>query len=100
MPKKESPRVYDPTDLFQRDVKTVFDGISKREIVRGQLIEEVDLLTTAVRVSHALGRIPKGFIVVDSTAAVTVYRDSTGTERTKFLTLISSAAATVSLWVF
>ncbi len=98
--KKAVPRVYDPSDAFQREARNAIKDIANISLVSGVLLSDVSIATTATRVSHGLGRVPKGWFVVDRTADARVYRDSTGTERKTFLTLKASAACTVSLWIF
>ena len=49
-------------------------------------------------ITHGLGRIPTGWIVMDVNAAATIYRSSPFTATT--LTLNSSAIATIRLGVF
>mgnify|MGYP001604000278 CR=1 FL=1 len=100
MPKKQTPRQYDQNSLFERETRAVFTDLSQREILNGRLLENVAIGTTSTKVSHGLGRVPKGWVVVDRTTDTRVFRDSTGTERATYLTLKASTAATVSLWVF
>lgn len=100
-PPKRIPRVRDPENLFERDARGIFDGLSRTEIMQGQLVVDVDIATTSTQVAHRLGRIPKGFLVVDLTADSRIYRDTAvTTERTTYLYLKATTATTVSLWVF
>lgn len=64
----------------------------------GQLIENVDLTTTATTVPHALGRVPKGYIVVGSSDIAAVYHETPHARAS--ISLRASATTTVSLWVF
>lgn len=76
-------------DSLQR----VIDG----GLLKGRLIESASVSTTAAAISHGLGRTPRGWIVVDKNAAVHVHRTAWDS---RTLTLVGSASATVSLWVF
>ena len=98
--KKKVPRVHNPENLFEQETRAIFKDVSVNELLNGRLLENIAIATTATKVSHGLKRVPRGWLVVDRTADARVFRDSTGTERTTFLTLKASAACTVSLWVF
>lgn len=88
-------------DLFQRDVIEFLKQISSIEIIDGQLLEAVELTTSGQRISHRLGRKARGFFLVDSSADVRVFRDSTlSVDSTLYLPLQASSACTVTLWVF
>ena len=66
-------------------------------LLRGRLIQNIDLSTTAFAIEHKLNRKPLGWILVDLSAAQTVFKVSSDT---RFLTLQASGACTVSIWVF
>ena len=101
MPIKTAPKIRIPEDLFQRDAKVALESLGRVDILQGAHLTEIDLTTGTTQVAHTLGRIPKGFIVVDQTANVNVWRDPDKTnQRTTFLYLIASADCTVSLWVY
>lgn len=98
---KLSPSVRNEGDLFQRDAKRTIDGINQCPLLRGVLAERVDLVTGSTkRIPHTLGRVPKGFIIVDADEDVTVWRDATQAATSAELPLTASATATVSLWIF
>jgi hypothetical protein len=99
MPKKP-PRVSDPTDPFQREVRTSFEFLGRTDIINGRGFSDIALTSgVAKKVSHGLGRIPKGWIITDMDAAAIVIRSSS-TERNKYLTLTASADTTISLWIY
>lgn len=63
------------------------------------LISSPFVLKTGVNViNHLLGRTQQGWIVIDQNAAVTLFRSQPFNDKT--LTLTSSGAATVTLYVF
>lgn len=100
MPKKV-PQIRDYENLFERDTRGALVELNSRPFLDGRLVEDVDLTTSQTKVAHGLGRIPKGWVVVDKTGNVDVWRDTTGTSQRKtFLYLKADAAVTVSLWVF
>lgn len=98
MREKPSPSVRDTGDLFQRDAKQVISVINSNPLLNGVLAERVAVDVTVKSVRHSLGRVPKGFILVDSTADIRVWRSGSATATS--LPLIANAAATVSLWIF
>lgn len=97
---KKLPRIYDPSDLFQKQVRGLFKDLETKEPLDGRHFTAVALTTTPTKVSHGLGRIPKGWYVTDITVATTVHRDPDATERNRYLTLVAGADCTVSLWIF
>lgn len=80
-------------------IKTLEQVLGSREIIDGRLLENVTINSTATQLQHGLGRVPKGFIVVD----YTVFPDS-GIYRTawdeKTITLVADTTSIYSLWVF
>lgn len=83
-------------------VDLVFGDIATREIINGQLIENISIPTgSVVRVSHGLQRPLKGWIVVKQNANSSIWdSENSNSQKTQFLLLNSSANVTVSLWVF
>lgn len=76
----------------------LFRALQRCELLDGIFLESVVLgAATTTKIAHKLDRNIRGWIVCDRTAATDIYRDSSDT---KFITLHSSAAATVRLWVF
>ena len=98
MREKPSPSVRNPEDLFQRDANQVISEINSNPLLKGVLAERVAVDVTVKQVRHSLGRVPKGFILIDSIADVRVWRSGDFTPTS--IPLIANAAATVSLWIF
>lgn len=79
-------------------------------IFDGRLVDALEdgspllLGTSFINVAHKLGRSYRGWFLVDNNASATVWVDSTlpdpNPDRSKFIRLRASAAATVKLWVF
>jgi hypothetical protein len=82
--------------LIKPDVNLV-DQLNKKPIIDGILIERLNISSGSNQIEHKLGRIPRGYIIVASTAAVNVYNGSMGEY---LIPLVSDASATISLWVF
>ena len=88
-------------DRLQEYIATAFDGIQKSEIINGVLLKDVALINGATEVAHKLGRELRGWIVVGQSASASIWdSQATHTRKRKTLMLNSSAAVTVSLWVF
>jgi hypothetical protein len=82
--------------LIKPDINLV-DQLNKKPIIDGILLEGLTITSGSSTIEHKLGRIPRGYLVVASTAAVNVYNGS----MTQYLIpLVSDADATISLWVF
>lgn len=90
---------FEDVERLQDTIENVFNGITNSPILSGQLVESVDLDTTAIRVEHKLGRAALGYIIVRQNADATVYEE-TDTRPDLFLKLKSSSPVKVSLWVF
>lgn len=105
MPKiKNFKKIYTQDQALmqvQDSVAESVQSLTKIPILESNLLTNISIGTTATAVDHGLGRQPFGFIVVDSTANVQVWRSSTPSEApSKLLMLQASSAATVSLLIF
>lgn len=96
----KSAPVREPDDQYQRDNKVAVDGVLSVPLLQGVLVTTVSLTTGTTRVAHNLGRVARGFFIVDATADVRAWRDATAPASLSFISLKASASATVSLWVF
>jgi hypothetical protein len=67
-------------------------------INQGLLIQSISLISGNTTIAHGLLRMQQGWIIVDQNGAAEIYRSKSFNPLT--LTLNSSAAVTVSLWVF
>ena len=86
---------------LQTNIATTLDDVLKCPLINGNLIEGVALVVGVNTIDHQLGRILRGYIVVRSSAAST-FSDGQATNSRPDIQLIlsSSAASTVSIWVF
>lgn len=87
-------------DLWQTRVKSQIDPLLSNKIIQGDLVQDASLSPGSNTITHNLGKIPVGWIVVDINASANVWRSADFDKDT--LTLTSSAAGPiiVSLWVF
>jgi len=67
-------------------------------LVQGSLLSGIPITTGSNVINHKLGRQMQGWMVVDTTAAVTLYRSAPFNSST--LTLVASGTSTIALWVF
>jgi hypothetical protein len=88
-------------DPFQREVRRfgreLLDALEV-PLTSGILLKDIDVSASPVTVDHRLGYEPTGFFIVNSDEDVRVWRS--GKANTRSITLIASATATVTLWVF
>jgi len=92
--------------LLQDNCKRVFDAVVAVALLGGQLVSRQALSATAsTAVSHKLGRVPRGWIVVRNSANAVVYEYTPAAGQpaalnSQTLVLQASAATTVDLWIF
>ena len=87
-------------------IQEITDFIEKCPLIDGQLIEDVVVTKPPgvfedTTVSHNLGRVYKGFIVVKKSSAAAIFESSTiNKQKSNSLILSTNLSCTVSLWVF
>ena len=92
-------------DDVQSNIANTLIPVLKSLIIDGTLVKDIDLISGVNRVSHMLGRVPEGWLIVDRNTAATVFR-TTPTSAANTITdsstisLTSSGAVTVSIWFF
>ena len=85
-------------ELLQQNIKKFAKVLEDNPLLDGRLLEDVALNAAAnTDINHGLGRVPRGWILTDQSAAATVYRVAWTTTT---LTLLASGATTVDIWVF
>jgi hypothetical protein len=93
-----TPAVVQKTiDQLQFQVRKLSDYLQRDNWFRRRLLTGISVSTSAVTVSHRLGYVPEGYLVVRSSAGVTVYDTALTSES---LTLVASGTATISLIVW
>jgi len=89
----------DDVEKIQDNIENLAKPIRDSQIIGGVLVEDALLEESKINeVRHSLGRVPKGYKVVDRNANATIWSSQKGSDR--FLYLVTSAEVTVSLWVF
>ena len=88
-------------DRFQDSVAQAVNALGQPVVEGGTLLAGVQVGTVTTQVAHTLGRPLRGWMVVDRTGDVRVWRD-VANDNTPSLTLplVANGSATVSLWVF
>ena len=87
----------------QDGILEIASSLNQVALLQGTLLTGVFISTSASLVAHNLGFAPRGFILVDKTSSVDVYRDTSllNPNDRKFIALRTDAgSATVSLWIF
>lgn len=87
---------------FQDSVAAFLSQLVLNVILSGRLIENIDILSASVNsINHGLGRAPRGYFIVKSTADTRVWSVAAN-QSTPLVTLelSASANATISLYVF
>lgn len=87
-----------PLEMMQTQWASQIDPLLVNPLASGLLLKNIVLASGANVINHLLSRQPQGWFVTDTNAAVTIYRSQPFNSST--LTLTSSGAATVSLYVF
>jgi hypothetical protein len=85
-------------DMQTTKWKSLIDPLLKNQLNNVSILNDVKLSVGANKIAHKLGKKPQGWLILDINAAATIYRSQDFNDA--FLTLTSSAAATISLGVF
>lgn len=96
-------QIVDSFNDAQDGILDLVRNLNLSAIIKGSLFTSISLSTTASLIRHGFGYEARGFIVVDKTASVDVYRDTSATnpDSRQFIALrTASGSATVSLWIF
>lgn len=87
-----------PWELAQNRWATQIDPVIKSPINKGTLITNIPIIAGVNVINHKLSRKQIGFFISDITGPAQLYRTADFNPLT--LTLTSTAACTISLWVF
>ena len=87
------------TSQLQSSVIDFSSQLTRVPFLDGNLIEGVSVSTTALEVSHGLGRTPVGYFIVKASAGVTVFDSATTTPKAT-IKLTGSATSTINIWIF
>lgn len=95
------PKVLLTQSADNKTIGSVFDKLRERlndvPFLHGQQIS-VDIGTSATEIAHTLGRVAQGYLVLSQNANAVIWAPAAATSTS--LTLQSSAAVAVKLWVF
>lgn len=81
----------------QNNVEQTLNPVVKLALLNGTMIKGVGLTGTAQKIGHNLTRQPIGWFLMDVDQPVDVYRVGWNTTT---ITLQSTGACTVSIWIF
>lgn len=102
MPKLQRIQTGDRVlNMIQDNVSNILDPYSSKEILQGQILQNVDLASGSNNVAHKLGRKPIGWFLVRRRSTAVIYdTQDTNPDSALFLRLVASAETTVDLYVF
>lgn len=84
--------------LLQTSWKAALTPVIQNELNQGILLDNISLVIGNNKINHLLTRMQKGWLITDINGAATIYRSAPLNDQT--LTLNSTAAVVVSIWVF
>ena len=88
----------DTLSRLQTTWKSLLNPLLANQWTQGQLLTDIDLINGATTINHKLSRQMVGWTIADQNASASIYRSQPLNATT--LTLTSSAAVTVNIWVF
>jgi hypothetical protein len=83
--------------FVQDNIINAVNPLLKNILMDGVMAEGWDIETTGTAIAHGLNRNPIGYIVIGKNGPGDVYKTSMDKN---FLTLQSTVAVTISLWIF
>lgn len=84
--------------LMQTRWQSEIDPVLKNPLTNGIFLRDINLISGNTTINHLLGRKIQGWVLSDINGAATIYRSQPFNDLT--LTLTSSAAVKVNLYVF
>lgn len=84
-------------EKIQQNLINFTGQFSKVQLLDGILLKGL-VVNTSLQLSHKLGRIPQGYIIVSKNANANVWNDIPFTK--DFINLNSSGNVTIDMWVF
>ena len=92
-------KVYTTDDTLNRIQDSIKQVVEPKinDIILNRVELTGTIVTSGTKISHNLGRVPTGWVVVDKTVNADVYRVSWNNET---ITLASTATTEIKLWVF
>jgi hypothetical protein len=83
-------------DAVQANIIRVLTPVLKTPIIDGTQVQ-ISLVSGSNRIAHNLGRVPLGYIIVDTTSTETFYRTAWDSAT---ITVTATGTANFSLWVY
>lgn len=96
IPVLRTPRIIDPGDMSQRQVRTAVKQLDQPG-TRRVTVANVQLGATTTKVPHQLGKVPVGWLVTDKNAQADIWRDTSISSTGDYIPLKASATVTVTL---
>lgn len=81
----------------QQNIEKYTNQFINNPFLKGFLIENIEISTTPISLSHGLGVVPQGFFVVDNNSNAVIWRVSS---TDKVIELQADNSATIKVWVF
>lgn len=102
MPKLQRIQTADRVlNMIQDNVSNILDPYSSKEILQGQILQNIELASGANTVAHKLNRKLLGWFVIRQRSSATIYdTQDSQTQPALFLSLVASANVTIDLYVF
>jgi hypothetical protein len=83
----------------QENASLVFDSLTASPLMDESILKDIDVVSGSNKIDHKLGRVPVGWIMIGTDAAVDLYEEDS-TLPNKILVLNASGTATIKLLVF
>ena len=86
----------------QDEVALGFQQVDRQPFMNGVILTGTVLASgTDTKVNHGLGRVPQGFVILAKNATADVWTSTTTNPRPELTIILkSSAAVTVTVWIF
>lgn len=99
-PLKRIPTTDPDLSKVQDSVVEVLNDLSRQQLLNYVIIQDLTVSTSVTSVSHTLGRVPTGFMIVKSNADLRVWEPSTSVAPKQLINIQANASGIVSLLIF
>ena len=88
-------------ETTQSNSESLWNDIRNHPLLKGRLIENIEITTASLNVEHKLNRKPRGYIVVKKNANINIFDNALSDSLAKkFINLDASGSGTITIWVF
>ena len=87
-----------PFQMLQSKWASIINPVLSLPTNAPSFLKDLSVVSGSNVINHRLGRTPQGWIIIDTNAAITLYRSAAFNDLT--LTLTSSGSGVISLMVF